>query len=188
MCSKLTWSHNRLIMRVENPKVRAYYLREAAEQMWSVRQLERNIHSHYYERLLNTPGNAELPAPETQTSADFIKDPYVLEFLNLPERAGHSEKNLENALIENLQLFDDLKRNPDDNPTVGIILCEAKDETVVRYSVLQSSEQLFASKYRLVLPTEQELAAEIDRERRLLMEYVKNSGKLIGGKIKGGGV
>ncbi len=69
-----------------------------------------------------------------------------------------------------VRMFDDLKRNPDDNPTVGIILCEAKDETVVRYSVLQGNEQLFASKYRLILPTEQELAAEIKRERRLLME------------------
>ncbi len=105
VCSKLTWSHNRLIMRVDNPKARAYYLQEALEQMWSVRQLERNIHSHYYERLLSTPGSPELGAPEPQTSADFIKDPYVLEFLNLPENTGHSEKNLEKALIENLQHF-----------------------------------------------------------------------------------
>lgn len=68
-----------------------------------------------------------------------------------------------------VRMFDDLKRNLDDNPTVGIILCESKDETVVRYSVLHGSEQLFASKYRLVLPTEEELAAELHRERQLLM-------------------
>jgi hypothetical protein len=81
-------------------------------------------------------------------------------------------------------MFDDLKRQPDDNPTVGIILCEAKDETVVRYSVLQGSEQLFASKYRLVLPSEEELAREIDRERQWLTQQTEN---MDAGKIKGGG-
>lgn len=237
--SQLTWSHYRLIMRVDNAEARAYYIREAAEQTWSTRQLERNIQSHYYERLLSAPGNITLPAAEAQAPADFIKDPYVLEFLNLPETAVRSEKALETALVENLQhfllelgkgfsfvgrqfristetshfyidlvfynyllkcfvlldlktgklthqdvgqmdmyvrMFDDLKRNPDDNPTVGIILCESKDETVVRYSVLHGSEQLFASKYRLVLPTEEELAAELHRERQLLMENLGETG------------
>lgn len=69
-----------------------------------------------------------------------------------------------------VRMFDDLKRGEDDNPTVGIIFCTAKDETVVKYSVLKDSEQLFASKYRLILPTEEELAAEIERERRMIME------------------
>ncbi|MCB0533916.1 MAG: DUF1016 family protein [Saprospiraceae bacterium] len=231
--SQLTWSHYRLIMRLDNAEARAYYIREAAEQTWSTRQLERNIQSHYYERLLNAPGSMPLPVSAPQTPTGFIKDPYVLEFLNLPEQAIRSEKALETALIENLQqfllelgkgfsfvgrqfristetshfyidlvfynyllkcfvlvdlkttklthqdvgqmdmyvrMFDDLKRNPDDNPTVGIILCESKDETVVRYSVLHGSEQLFASKYRLVLPTEEELATELHRERQVLME------------------
>jgi hypothetical protein len=179
--------------------------------------------------------------------SSYLKDPYVLEFLQLPEKAWGTEKTLESALIENLQqfllelgkgfsfvgrqfristetshfyidlvfynyllkcfvlldlktgklshqdvgqmdmyvrMFDDLKRNPDDNPTVGIILCEAKDETVVRYSVLQGSEQLFASKYRLVLPSEEELAREIDRERQWLTQQTEN---MDAGKIKGGG-
>lgn len=237
--SQLTWSHYRLIMRVDNAEARAYYIREAAGQTWSTRQLERNIQSHYYERLLSAPGNITLPAAETQAPADFIKDPYVLEFLNLPEAAVRSEKALETALVENLQhfllelgkgfsfvgrqfristetshfyidlvfynyllkcfvlldlktgklthqdvgqmdmyvrMFDDLKRNPDDNPTVGIILCESKDETVVRYSVLHGNEQLFASKYRLVLPTEEELVAELHRERQLLMEKLGKTG------------
>ncbi|MBK6903907.1 MAG: DUF1016 family protein [Saprospirales bacterium] len=71
-------------------------------------------------------------------------------------------------------MFDDLKRLPEDNPTVGIILCENKDQTVARYSVLHGSEQLFASKYRLVLPSEEELAAELVRERRLLTEKENN--------------
>ena len=233
LCSELTWSHYRLIMRLDNPAARQYYIQEAADQMWSVRQLERNIRSHYYERLLKDPGQTNPADAEIQSPADFIKDPYVLEFLNLPELYTHLEKGLESALIDNLQhfmlelgkgfafvgrqfrissetshfyidlvfynyllkcfvlvdlksgklthqdigqidmyvrMFDDLKRLPGDNPTVGIILCESKDETVARYSVLHGSEQLFASKYRTVLPTEEELAAELQRERRLLSE------------------
>lgn len=247
LCSKLTWSHNRLIMRIENEKARVYYLHEALAQMWSVRQLERNINTRYYERLLSKPANPNLPATETHTPSDFIKDPCVLEFLNLPDTAWHTEKALETALIANLQhfllelgkgfsfvgrqfristetthfcidlvfynyllkcfvlldlktgklthqdvgqmdmyvrMFDDLKRQPDDNPTVGIILCESKDETVVRYSVLQGNEQLFASKYRLVLPSEQELADELIRERSLLTERFRPEGDA----GKGGGV
>ncbi len=63
-----------------------------------------------------------------------------------------------------VRMFDDLKRGNDDNPTIGIILCSDKEETLVRYSVLKDSEQLFASKYKLVLPTEKELEAELARE------------------------
>ena len=67
-----------------------------------------------------------------------------------------------------VRLFDDLKRGEDDNPTIGMILCENKDETVVKYSVLQENEQIFASKYQRILPTEAELIAEIEREKRLI--------------------
>ena len=69
-----------------------------------------------------------------------------------------------------VRMYDDLKRGPDDNPTVGILLCEHKDHSVVRYSVLHDSEQLFASKYRLILPSEEELRCEIERERAILDE------------------
>ncbi len=78
-------------------------------------------------------------------------------------------------------MFDDLKRGEDDNPTIGIILCNDKEETLVRYSVLKESEQLFASKYRLVLPSERELQAELDREIRLIEEQglsAEQAGKL----------
>jgi len=67
-----------------------------------------------------------------------------------------------------VRMVDDLKRSPDDNPTVGIILCAAKDHSVVRYSVLHENQQLFASKYKLILPTEEELRAELEKEQRLL--------------------
>ena len=69
-----------------------------------------------------------------------------------------------------VRMYDDLKRGPDDNPTVGIILCSQKDATVVRYSVLHGNEQLFASKYKLVLPSEEMLRAELERERALLAD------------------
>jgi len=70
-------------------------------------------------------------------------------------------------------MYDDLKRGEGDNPSVGIILCSQKDESVVRYSVLNGSEQLFASRYKLVLPSEEELRKELDRERTLLLEQAE---------------
>ena len=72
-----------------------------------------------------------------------------------------------------VRMYDDLKRGESDNPTVGIILCSQKDETVVRYSVLNGSEQLFASRYSLVLPSEEELRRELDRERTMLLEQAE---------------
>jgi hypothetical protein len=72
-----------------------------------------------------------------------------------------------------VRMFDDLKRGPDDNPTIGIILCADKEETVAKYSVLSDNRQLFASKYKLVLPTEEELTAELERNTRYLREEGK---------------
>lgn len=232
VCSKLSWSHNRLIMRVDDPKARAYYLAEGAAQQWSVRQLERNIQTHSFLRLLSSQDETSAgSASHGNTLGDFIKDPYVLEFLQLPEARQIKESRLEQAIIDELQkfllelgkgfsfvarqmristetshfyidlvfynyllkcfviidlktgklshqdigqmdmyvrMFDDLKRGDDDNPTIGIVLCDSKDETVVKYSILQGSQQLFASKYQRVLPTEAELIAEIEREKRLI--------------------
>ncbi len=235
VCSKLSWSHNRLIMRVNDSKARDYYLSEATQQQWSVRQLQRNINSHYYQRLLSTSSGDNDKQPgyvkSQEQLQDFIKDPYVLEFLNLPEQGKLKESRLEQAIINELKnfllemgkgfsfvarqfristetshfyidlvfynyllkcfviidlktgklshqdigqmdmyvrMFDDLKRGEDDNPTIGIILCDNKDETLVKYSVLKENEQIFASKYKRVLPTEEELIAEIEREKRLI--------------------
>ncbi len=233
LCSKLSWSHNRLIMRVDDPKARDYYLHEGAQQQWSVRQLERHIKSLSYQRVLSSQSEpaSESNKTEDNTLLDFIKDPYVLEFLQLPEIGQLKESKLEQAIIDELQkfllemgkgfsfvarqmristetshfymdlvfynyllkcfviidlktgklshqdigqmdmyvrIFDDLKRGEDDNPTIGIILCDSKDETVVKYSVIKENEQLFASKYQRILPTEEELIAEIEREKRLI--------------------
>lgn len=242
LCSKLTWSHNRLIMRVENADARRYYLKEVIEQNWSVRDLERNINTFYYQRLLSSQSNRE-PLPEglmaeKPKAADFIKDPYVFEFLNIPEPITAHEKDIERALIQNLQqfllelgkgfsfvgrqfristetshfyidlvfynyllkcfvlfdlkttklshqdtgqmdmyirMFDDLKKQADDNPTIGIILCAEKDETVVKYSILNDHKQLFATKYMPYLPTEAELIAEIEREKRLIANLLNEN-------------
>ncbi|MET3126951.1 putative nuclease of restriction endonuclease-like (RecB) superfamily [Arcicella rosea] len=233
VCSKLTWSHNRLIMRVENPDARNYYLQECSNQNWSTRTLERNINTFYYQRLRSSQQKQIQQTTEKTDLNDFIKDPYVFEFLNIPEPITSSEKNIESALIENLQafllelgkgfsfvgrqfristetshffidlvfynyllkcfvlfdlkttklshqdtgqmdmyirMFDDLKKQDNDNPTIGIILCTEKDETVVKYSILNEHKQLFATKYMPYLPTEEELIAEIVRKKRMIQE------------------
>lgn len=224
---ELSWSHWRLLMRLESPAARDFYIREAADHAWSTRALERSIATRMYDRFLSEPATAKSAKPLPQ---QLLKDPYILEFLGLPEVPQPRERRLELALVSRLQaflmelgkgfsfvgrqvrigtetadfyvdlvfynyllkcfvlidlkttklthqdigqmdmyvrLFDDLKRGPDDNPTLGMILCTDKDETVVRYSVLADSQQIFASKYRLVLPSEEELAAELERRHIL---------------------
>ncbi len=236
--SNITWSNIRLIMRIDNPKERNYYLQEASAENWTARTLQRNITSGYYHRLLSTqnqPNISELalPTENTLNIQDFIKDPYVLEFLNISEDLTGKENMLEKALIDNLQkfllelgkgfsfvgrqqrvstetdhfyvdlvfynyllkcfviidlktaklshadigqmdmyvrMFDNLKRGADDNPTIGIIFCTDKSETMVKYSVLKESTQIFASKYKTILPSEEELAEMLDCENRKLLE------------------
>ncbi|MBW2184861.1 MAG: DUF1016 family protein [Deltaproteobacteria bacterium] len=232
-CRELSWSHLRLIMRVDSAQAIDYYCQESREQNWTVRQLERNIKSQSYQRLLSYQNESAPQTNKTKDNAllDFIKDPYVLEFLQLPEAGQLKESKLEQAIIDELQkfllemgkgfsfvarqmristetshfymdlvfynyllkcfviidlktgklshqdigqmdmyvrMFDDLKRGEDDNPTIGIILCDGKDETIVKYSVIKENQQLFASKYQRILPTEEELIAEIEREKRLI--------------------
>ena len=189
LCRELSWSHLRLIIRADSQKAIEYYCKEAREQNWTVRQLERNIRSNDYQRLLSSQVRSS-GAPAQVAHLDFIKDPYVLEFLQLPESGNFRESELEQAIINELQkfllelgkgfsfvarqmrvstetshffidlvfynyllkcfviidlktgklthqdigqmdmyvrMFDDLKRGEDDNPTIGIILCDSKD-------------------------------------------------------------
>lgn len=232
---ELSWTHYRILLRVESEPTRRWYMEEAARENWSTRALERQISTLYYERLLSSSDRpaAEQEAQEKlaglQTPRDFVRDPVMLEFLGLPGTGKLLEADLERALLDNLQAFllelgrgfafvarqnristeskdfyvdlvfynyllkcfvlidlksgelthqdigqmdmyvrmaDELRRAPDDNPTVGIIFCTGKDSSVVRYSVLHESEQLFASRYRLILPSEDELRAELERERK----------------------
>jgi len=237
--SELSWTHYRLLMRIEEQNRREFYLNECAETGWTSRQLERQINSFYYERLLATQKEhraeieGEIYKTEPNTTPDHIlKDPYVLEFLDLKENVKYSESDLEQGLIDSLQdfllelgkgfsfvarqkritseggdhyyidlvfynyilkcfividlktgkltyqdvgqidfyvrLFDEKIKQADDNPTIGIILCADKDESIVQYSVLADNENLMASKYRLYLPTEEELKKELQRERELI--------------------
>lgn len=233
--TNLSWSNICLILRIDDKEERNYYMRESAEQNWSYRVLKRNIRSGYYHRLLSTQKTVDVSSnlPVCQTTENFIKDPYVLEFLNVPEDLEGKESLLEQELITNLQkfllelgkgfsfvarqqristetdhfyadlvfynyilkcfvvvdlkttklthadigqmdmyvrMFDALKRGADDNPTIGIILCTDKSETMVKYSILSESKQIFASKYKTVLPTEEELADMIAKENSLLLE------------------
>ena len=226
LCGELSWSHYRLLMRVENEEARDFYLKEALECAWSVRQLERQINSFYFQRLLASQNKAVVKQETEQNNtpvspSEILKDPYILEFLDLKENKDYLEADLEAALIGRLQdfllelgkgfsfvarqqritteagkhyyvdlvfynyllkcfvlidlkigtltpqdvgqmdlyvrLYEDQKRTQTDNPTIGIILCSQNDETVVKYSMLAESRQLFASQYQLYMPTEEEL-------------------------------
>jgi len=112
LCAKLSWSHIRLIMRVENKEAQKYYLKEAAENHWSVRTLDRNISTLYYHRLLSShikePVVKEMKEKTKEFQQDkfeFIKNPAVLEFLGLPDNSGYTENALEQAIINQMQKF-----------------------------------------------------------------------------------
>ena len=232
--NQLSWSHNRLIMNIDNENKRNFYLEETIKSNWSVRQLERQINSFYYERLLSTSEKSKEEVKKEinnlekkEKVQDFIKDPYVLEFLDIKDRR-FLEKDLESNLLEHISEFllelgrgfsfiarqkridvdgdnfyidlvfynyllkcfvlIDLKldklthqdigqmdfyvryydneiKSEDDNPTIGIILCSDKKDTIVKYAVLNDNKNLFASKYQLYLPTEEELAREIEKQK-----------------------
>lgn len=240
----LSWSHYRALMRVENENARDFYEMEAARCGWSKRDLERQIATLYYERILashdkpamfqDTPIATDSPKP-----VDMLKDPYILEFLNLPDSPKLHESELEQALINNLQKFllelgsgfsyvarqkhirigeksfyvdlvfynymlkcfvlidlkvgelthqdigqmdgylrfyEDQFKVKGDNPSIGLILCSKKDDAVAHYSILKDNKKLFASRYKLILPNEEVLRKELERERRLLEERIAMDG------------
>ncbi|MDE3975751.1 PDDEXK nuclease domain-containing protein [Glaesserella parasuis] len=233
--AQLSWSHFQRSLKVSNDKARLYYLKEAAENNWSVRTLDRNISTLYYDRLLASQDQSIVKAEMLEKSvplqaSDLIKSPTVLEFLNLPTNLAYTETELEKALIDNLQqfmlelgkgfafvarqqcirtetsdffidlvfynyilkcfvivelkteklthqdigqldmyvrMYDDLQKRPDDNPTIGLLLCTETDSVVAKYSVLNDSSQLFASKYMAYLPSEEELVREIENQKMI---------------------
>ncbi|MGI6319748.1 MAG: PDDEXK nuclease domain-containing protein [Bacteroidales bacterium] len=242
--SKLSWSHFQRVLKVSNENARMYYLKEAAENTWSVRTLDRNISTLYYDRLIASKNKEEVEiemlekTEKTQLNpSDFIKNPTVLEFLNLPTNKSYTEAELEKALIDNLQdfilelgkgfafvarqehirtetsdfyidlvfynyilkcfvivelktnklthqdigqldmyvrMYDDLKRQDDDNPTIGLLLCTETDSIVAKYSVLNDNKKLFASKYMQHLPTEEELIREIKQQKVFIEMQTKS--------------
>ncbi len=107
---ELTWSHYRLLIRVQDEQARLWYMNEAAEQAWSSRQLDRQISALYYERLLNSADTDSVRTEaieklSTLTPQNFIHDPYVLDFLNLKDYPALHESTIEQGLIDNLQSF-----------------------------------------------------------------------------------
>jgi len=232
--SELTWTHYRLLLRVEKTEARAFYETEAVNSRWSTRELERQINSLLFERLAlsrDKEGVKELAAKghEISKPEDLVKDPYVLEFTGIKQNARFLESDLEQALIDRLQQFllelgkgfafmarqqritldgrhffidlvfynrltrsfvlIDLKIGElthqdlgqmqmyvnyyqreimaeGESPPIGIVLCADKSDAVVRYTLPEGNNRIFASKYKLYLPTEEELAAELLRERR----------------------
>ena len=161
---ELSWTHYRLLMRIENDDAREFYIQETIEGNWSTRQLDRQVNSLYFERMLLTrkDGRAlvkkevEDKKKEMQPS-HIIKDPYVLEFLDLKANTNFY-----------VRFFEDQVKQESDNSTIGLILCTEKDNIIVKYSVLSESKQIFASKYKFYLPDEKALKEEIKRERDLL--------------------
>ena len=233
---ELSWTHYRRLISVENQEARIWYMNEAANSVWSTRQLDRQISTLYYDRLLGSH-DKKIVTDEAEEKLqkiipeDIIKDPYILEFLNLKDYPALRESDIEKSLINNLQdflmelgngfcfvarqkrmrfededfyvdlvfynsiikcyvlidlklgklthqdvgqmdsyirMFDALTKQEDDNPTIGLILCSEKNEAIAKYSVLNDAKQIFASKYKLTLPTEEDLQTELNKARKRL--------------------
>ena len=244
----LPWSHYERLIRVEDKKAREWYAKEAFEQGWSFRTLNRNINTLYYERLLMSKKKQPVvdemqdkTKAYQQDKLEYIKSPVVLEFLGLPEDTSLAESKLETAIINNLekflmemgkgyalvarqqhirteendyyidlvfynyliksfilvdlkvnrityqdvgqmdmylQMYDKMKKGPDDNPTIDIILCTETDSDVARYSTLAKNDQMFAAKYKLYLPDKEDLRREIERQKELyLMAHPEENDK-----------
>ena len=233
---ELSWTHYRRLISIENQEARIWYMNEAANSVWSTRQLDRQISTLYYDRLLGSH-DKKIITDEAEEKLqkiipeDIIKDQYILEFLNLKDYPALRESDIEKSLINNLQdflmelgngfcfvarqkrmrfededfyvdlvfynsiikcyvlidlklgklthqdvgqmdsyirMFDALTKQEDDNPTIGLILCSEKNEAIAKYSVLNDAKQIFASKYKLTLPTEDELQTELNKARKRL--------------------
>ncbi len=226
----LSWSHYLKLMRIDNIDERHFYEIESAKNDWSLTELKRQYDSSLYERILLSTDKDKvyLLSQEGQViekSGDMVKDPYVLEFLGLPELPEYSETDLESKIIDHLQtfllelgtgfafigrqvrftfeeehfrvdlvfynrllrcfvLFDlkigELKHQdigqmqmyvnyydrkvklPDENPTIGIILCKDKNQSIVEMTLPEDNSQIFASKYQTVLPSKEELQRLLD--------------------------
>lgn len=167
LCAELSWSHYRVLMRIEKPEARAFYEKECVANNWSARELERQKGSLLYERLALSKDKKGLmklakKGQELQTYNDMIKDPYVLEFTGLSPQSKLYENKLEQALIDNLSKF---------------LLELGKGFTFVarQKRISLDNKQIFASRYKLYLPTEKELIEELKRERALLETINKNA-------------
>lgn len=228
----LLWTHVFRTLRVGDETAIRWYLETASKEMWSVRTLERNISTQYYERHFQEPMLPSLQDEKGTQASELIKSPVIAEFLGLKQDVHYSESELETAIIEHLQdfimemgrgfafikrqqlirtgaqdyyidlvfynvvlkcyvlvdlkvgkithqdvgqmdmyvrMYDELKRTEGDNPTIGIVLCSETDADIARYSILKGNEQIFATKYKLYLPTEEQLRKEIEKQKELFI-------------------
>ena len=226
----LLWTHIFRTLRVGNEVAIRWYLEMASKEVWSVRTLDRNISTQYYERHFQQPS---LPSQKEPVSADeLIKSPLIAEFLGFKPDESFSERDLETSIIAHLKdflmemgrvfafvarqqhirtdaedyfidlvfynvvlkcyvlvdlkvgkithqdvgqmdmyvrMYDELRRTEGDNPTIGLVLCSETDRDIARYSILKGNEQIFATKYKLYLPTEEQLKQEIEKQKELFM-------------------
>lgn len=237
--ANLSWSHYERLIRIADEDERDWYMREAALEGWSVRTLDRNIGSQYYNRLLQTPESKKgevidemkkLTADYQKDRHKFMRNPVVAEFLGFSAESAYSETNLETAIIDHLQkfimelgkgyafvarqqriktdmgeyyidlvfynyilkcfllidlktspithqdlgqmdmyirMYDELKCTSTDNPTIGLLLCSETSKDLARYSILKDSKQIYTAKYLTYLPTKEQLAAEIIRQKEI---------------------
>ena len=234
-----SWTHYRTLLQVESDEALRWYLDVAAAESWSVRTLQRNISSQYYERTLLSQSKEAVRAEMVeitkplQRKLEFIKNPVIAEFLGVRQDTSFTESDLETAILDNVRAFlmelgkgyafvarqqrvqtekeeyyidlvfynyilkcfvlidlktskithqdvgqmdmyvrmyDRLRRGEGDNPTLGILLCSDTDSDIARYSVLHGNEQLFATKYRLCLPSDEELRKEIETQKRIFID------------------
>ncbi|MGL4864414.1 PDDEXK nuclease domain-containing protein [Cetobacterium sp.] len=230
---KLSWTHYIRLVRIQNIEERRFYEIEAEKENWTVREMERQISSCLYERLVLSRDKEEVKSLAmkgqiVEKPKDIIKDPYILEFLGLHEMSNYSENILETAIISHIEKFImelgkgflfqgrqvrftfdeehffvdlvfynrilkcfviiDLKigklkhqdigqmqmyvnyydrfiKLPDENKTIGIIICKDKNDTLVEITLPENNEQIFASRYMTILPSKEELAKIVEEER-----------------------
>lgn len=236
VCAQLNWSQYKLLIAIPDADKREYYQLEAVNNCWTKRELERQINSQLYERLLLSNDKESVLAVARkerlpQSPKEIIKDPMVLEFLGLERHASYYEKDLESAIISHLQEFllelgqgftfvarqkrllieddeffadlvfynrllrcfvvielkteklthqdlgqlqmyvnyyDRQERTATENPTIGILLCTSKNDTVVRMTLPEDNQTILASEYKLYLPSTEQLQAEVDSVIRQL--------------------
>jgi predicted nuclease of restriction endonuclease-like (RecB) superfamily len=226
----LSWSHYLKLMRIEDENKRSFYEIESKKNNWSIRELQRQLDAGLYTRLILSRNKEQIKQLSKEglvieSAKDVIKDPYILEFIGLPQHSAYTENEIEQAIIDKLESFlmelgtgftfvarqkrisfedkhfyidlvffnrilksfvlIDLKigelkhqdigqmqmyvnffdrevKLKDENPTIGLILCQNKSEALVRYTLPEDNDQIFASKYKTVLPSKSTLKALLD--------------------------